>query len=148
MNATSTWPCNKNQWHGAHADQTKTGQATRQSTDRLITKMINNCNWQGTQRKQTSRCYGAWTVVFTWQYRPWSDSINPNLQHFQFWRFVRSLEILYFSQFHELAMIMGHCNCYKNLLKMLWRVILRRTASLVLNPFTAGHYAFIFWLYW
>jgi hypothetical protein len=44
INATPTLPSNKNQWQGAQADpkQKKTGQGCRQSTDRLITKMINN----------------------------------------------------------------------------------------------------------
>jgi hypothetical protein len=25
----------------------------------------------------------TWTVVCTWQYRPWTDSIKPSLQHWQ-----------------------------------------------------------------
>jgi hypothetical protein len=34
---------NNNQWQGAQVEtKQKTGQGTRQSTDRLITKMINN----------------------------------------------------------------------------------------------------------
>jgi hypothetical protein len=41
-----------------------------------------------------SRCQGAWTVVCTWQYRPWTGSIKPSLQHFQFCRVGLSLGIL------------------------------------------------------
>jgi hypothetical protein len=31
-----------------------------------------------------SRCYGALTVTCTFQYCPWTGSIKPTLQHFQF----------------------------------------------------------------
>jgi hypothetical protein len=38
-----TWPSNKNKCEGAQAGpKQNTGQGNRQSTDRLITKMINN----------------------------------------------------------------------------------------------------------
>jgi hypothetical protein len=41
-----------------------------------------------------SRCLGAWTVVCTVQYRPWTGSIKPSLQHFQFFRVGLSLRVL------------------------------------------------------
>jgi hypothetical protein len=44
-----------------------------------------------------SRCLGAWTVVCTWQFRPWTGSIKLSLQHFQFWRIGLLLGILIFS---------------------------------------------------
>jgi hypothetical protein len=37
-----------------------------------------------------------WTVVCTWQYRPWAGWIKPSLQHFQFCCFGFSLRILIF----------------------------------------------------
>jgi hypothetical protein len=44
-----------------------------------------------------SRCYGAWTVTCTFQYRLWTGSIKPSLQHFQFCSVGLSLGILFFS---------------------------------------------------
>jgi hypothetical protein len=44
-----------------------------------------------------SRCYGAWTVVCTLQYRPWTGSIKPSLQHLQLCCVGLSLGILIFS---------------------------------------------------
>jgi hypothetical protein len=40
---------------------------------------------------------GAWTVVCTWQYRPWTGLVKPSLQHFQLFRVRLSLRILIFS---------------------------------------------------
>jgi hypothetical protein len=42
---------------------------------------------------------GAWRVTFTFQYRPWTGSIKPSLQHFQFCRVGLSLGSLYLSIF-------------------------------------------------
>jgi hypothetical protein len=40
---------------------------------------------------------GAWTVTCNFQYRPWTGSIKPSLQHFQFCRVELSLGILFLS---------------------------------------------------
>jgi hypothetical protein len=40
MNATPTRPSSKNQWQEAQEDSYKKGQGARQSTDRLISKII------------------------------------------------------------------------------------------------------------
>jgi hypothetical protein len=40
---------------------------------------------------------GTLTVVCTWQHRPWTGSIKPSLQHFQFCRFGLSVGNLVFS---------------------------------------------------
>jgi hypothetical protein len=37
---------------------------------------------------------GVWTVICTWQYRPWTGSIKPSLHYFQFCRVGLSLGIL------------------------------------------------------
>jgi hypothetical protein len=47
-----------------------------------------------------SRCSGAWTVACTWHFCPWTCSIKPSLQHFQFCRVGHSLGIL-FSLFYK-----------------------------------------------
>jgi hypothetical protein len=55
-----------------------------------------------------SRCKGTWTVVCTWQYRPWTGS----MQHFQFYRVRLSLGILislYF--FATLALFVPYGGC-------------------------------------
>jgi hypothetical protein len=44
-----------------------------------------------------SLCYGTWTRTCTFQYRPWTGSIKPSLQHFKFCRVGLSLGILFFS---------------------------------------------------
>jgi hypothetical protein len=40
---------------------------------------------------------GEWTVVCVWQYRPWTGSIKPSMQHIQFCRVGLSLGIRIFS---------------------------------------------------
>jgi hypothetical protein len=60
-----------------------------------------------------SRCSGAWTVVCTWQYRPWTGAIKPILQQFQFCRVGLSVGILIFSFFNykNLWQIWPGCAC-------------------------------------
>jgi hypothetical protein len=50
-------------------------------------------------------------VVCTWQYRPWTGSIKPSLQHFQFCRVWLSLGILISLYFIATSALFVPCGC-------------------------------------
>jgi hypothetical protein len=49
-----------------------------------VSKFKNSLFWCFNVEFCLGRCYGAWTVTCTFKYCPWTGSIKPSLQHFQF----------------------------------------------------------------
>jgi hypothetical protein len=74
----------RSSWNGTKVSHRRFHDTRRMNKSADVSKFkISPLPWLNVEFCLT-RCFGAWTITCTWHFRPWTGSIKPSRQHFQF----------------------------------------------------------------